>query len=89
MFFATVEDPFVVGIFELVFFAMVEDPFVVAVIGTEFCIIVLFEGLFLVGAEGWFVFSFSVPVLVNVAAVVVPVVVAGVWLVGKSVVIGS
>ena len=29
--------------FQLVFFAMVEDPFVMAVIGTEFCVIVLFE----------------------------------------------
>lgn len=77
------------GIFELVFFAMVEDPFVVAVIGTEFCIVVLFERVFLVGAEGWFVFSFPVPVLVAVAAIVVPVVVAGVWVVGKNVVIGS
>ena len=89
MFFAMVEDPFVVGIFELVSFAMVEDPFVVAVIGTVFCIIVLFERLFLVGAGGWFVFSFPFPVLVAVAAIVVPVVVAGVWVVGKNVVIGS
>lgn len=89
MFLAMVEDPFVVGIVELVFFAMVEDPFVVAVIGTEFCIIVLFERVFLVGAEGWFVLSFPVPVLVVVAVIVVPVVVAGVWVVGKNVVIGS
>ena len=89
MFFALVEDPFVVGIFELVFFAMVEDPFVVTVIGTKFCIIVLFERVFLVGAEGWFVFSFPIPVLVAVAAIVIPVVVTGVWVFGKSVVIGS
>lgn len=89
MFFATVEDPFVVGIFELVSFAMVEDPFVVAVIGTEFCNIVLFERVFLVGSDGWFVFSFPVPVLVAVAAIVVPVVVAGILVVGKNVVIGS
>ena len=71
------------------FFAMVVEPFVVAVIGTEFCVIVLFERVFLVGTEGWFVFSFLVPVFVAVAAIIAPVVVAVAWVVGKIVAIGS
>ena len=57
------------GMFELVFRGMVEDSFFLFVVAVEFCVIGLFEGVFLVGAEGWSMLPS--PFLVSVVAVVV------------------
>ena len=44
------------GMFELVFRGMVEDSFFLSVVVVEFCVIGLFERVFLVDADGWSLF---------------------------------
>lgn len=44
------------GMFELVFRGMVEDWFFLSVVVVEFCVIGLFERVFLVDADGWSLF---------------------------------
>lgn len=63
------DDVWAFGMFELVFRGTVEDSFFLSVIDVEFCVIGLFERVFLVDAEDWYLFPSLF--LVSVVAVVV------------------
>ena len=62
------DDVWAFGMFELVFRGIVEESFFLSVV-VAFCVIGLFERVFLVDAEGWYLFPS--PFLVSAVAFVV------------------